>query len=114
MTVRCVGNFQVSTVKSTFTANFTVAECGNTFVVSVDSGPMHLAAAVTDRVLSIHTWSDPLKVGPYRPEAWVWKSDQIRSVREYREIGPQESQSVSFPDGAIGRLVDFVRQQLLG
>jgi len=43
------------------------------FVVSVDSGPMHLAAAVTDRLLAIHTWSDPCRVGPYRPGAHVWK-----------------------------------------
>lgn len=44
------------------------------FVVSVDSGPMHLAAAVTDRLLAIHTWSDPCRVGPYRPGAHVWKA----------------------------------------
>lgn len=44
------------------------------FVVSVDSGPMHLAAAVTDRLLGVHTWSDPCQVGPYRPGAHVWKA----------------------------------------
>ncbi|MFM7374597.1 MAG: glycosyltransferase family 9 protein, partial [Chthoniobacterales bacterium] len=33
------------------------------FVVSVDSGPMHLAAGVTDKLIGIHTWSDPCKVG---------------------------------------------------
>jgi ADP-heptose:LPS heptosyltransferase len=47
------------------------------FVVSVDSGPMHIAAALTPRLLSIHTWSDPAKVGPYRPEAWVWKDGAL-------------------------------------
>ena len=47
------------------------------FVVSVDSGPMHLAAAVTDKLLGIHTWSDPCKVGPYRPGAHVWKGREI-------------------------------------
>ncbi len=47
------------------------------FVVSVDSGPMHMAAAITPRLLSIHTWSDPEKVGPYRPEAWVWKEGRL-------------------------------------
>ena len=45
-----------------------------TFVVSVDSGPMHLAAAVTDKLLAIHTWSDTCQVGPYRPGAHVWKA----------------------------------------
>jgi ADP-heptose:LPS heptosyltransferase len=44
------------------------------FVVSVDSGPMHLAAAVTDQLLAIHTWSDPCQVGPYRPGAHIWKA----------------------------------------
>ncbi len=44
------------------------------FVVSVDSGPMHLAAAVSDRLLAIHTWSDPCRVGPYRPGACVWRA----------------------------------------
>ena len=37
------------------------------FVVSVDSGPMHIAAAVTDRLVSIHTWTYPRRVGPYNP-----------------------------------------------
>lgn len=48
------------------------------FVVSVDSGPMHIAAAVTDRLLSIHTWSDPRRVGPYNRAAWVLKDGVIR------------------------------------
>lgn len=47
------------------------------FVVSVDSGPMHLAAALTGKVLSIHTWSDPCKVGPYNPAAHVWKGERF-------------------------------------
>jgi ADP-heptose:LPS heptosyltransferase len=44
------------------------------WTVSVDSGPMHLAAALSPRVLALHTWSDPQKVGPYPEEAWVWKA----------------------------------------
>lgn len=47
------------------------------FVVSVDSGPMHIAAALTDRLLSIHTWSDPGLVGPYNPKAHIWKDGKI-------------------------------------
>jgi|688.fasta_scaffold125043_3 ADP-heptose:LPS heptosyltransferase len=47
------------------------------FVVSVDSGPMHLAAAITDRLLGLHTWSDPCKVGPYRIGAHVWKGQNF-------------------------------------
>ena len=52
------------------------------FVVSVDSGPMHIAAAVHDRLLSIHTWTDPLRVGPYSPDAWIWKNGQLLRVSE--------------------------------
>ena len=52
------------------------------FIISVDSGPMHIAAAVTDRLLSIHTWTDPSRVGPYNPDAWVWKRGQIVRVSE--------------------------------
>ena len=52
------------------------------FVVSVDSGPMHIAAAITPSLLSIHTWSDPAKVGPYRPESWVWKEGSLYQMRD--------------------------------
>jgi ADP-heptose:LPS heptosyltransferase len=47
------------------------------FVISVDSGPMHIAAAVNDRLLSIHTWTSPRRVGPYNPDAWIWKHGKI-------------------------------------
>ena len=50
------------------------------FVVSVDSGPMQIAAAVKGRLLSIHTWTDPRRVGPYNPKAWVWKNGQLCRV----------------------------------
>jgi ADP-heptose:LPS heptosyltransferase len=46
-------------------------------IISVDSGPMHIAAAVNDHTLGIHTWSDPRKVGPYNPKAQVWKAGRI-------------------------------------
>ena len=52
------------------------------FVVSVDSGPMHIAAAVTDRLLSIHTWTNPARVGPYNPDAWIWKNGKLLRVSE--------------------------------
>ena len=52
------------------------------FTVSVDSGPTHIAAAISDRLVSIHTWSDPRKVGPYDENAWVWKNGELRRVRD--------------------------------
>jgi ADP-heptose:LPS heptosyltransferase len=48
------------------------------FVVSVDSGPMHIAAAINPRLLSIHTWSDPRLVGPFSRDAWIWQGGEIR------------------------------------
>ncbi len=52
------------------------------FVISVDSGPMHIAAAVTDRLVSIHTWTNPARVGPYNPDAWIWKNGKLLRVSE--------------------------------
>jgi ADP-heptose:LPS heptosyltransferase len=52
------------------------------FIVSVDSGPMHIAAALTDHLLSIHTWTDPRRVGPYNPNAWVWKNGLLCRVNK--------------------------------
>ena len=52
------------------------------FVVSVDSGPMHIAAVLTANLLSIHTWTDPRRVGPYNPSAWVWKNGHLLRVSE--------------------------------
>jgi ADP-heptose:LPS heptosyltransferase len=56
------------------------------WVISVDSGPMHMAAAVNDRTLGIHTWSDPRKVGPYNPKAWVWKAGRIAHHGEFSDL----------------------------
>lgn len=49
------------------------------FVISVDSGPMHIAAATQTPLLSIHTWSDPRLVGPFRESAWIWQGGEIRT-----------------------------------
>jgi heptosyltransferase I len=56
------------------------------FVVSVESGPMHIAAAVTANLLSIHTWTDPHRIGPYNPDAWVWKHGQLVRVDELETV----------------------------
>lgn len=46
-------------------------------VISVDSGPMHLAAALDRPLLGLHTWSDPRAVGPWRADAHIWKSGRL-------------------------------------
>jgi|SRR5438874_1010375 len=51
-------------------------------VISVDSGPMHIAAALTPNLVSIHTWSDPRQVGPYNAAAWIWKNGNLLRVAE--------------------------------
>ena len=51
---------------------------GASFVVSVDSGPMHLAASVGVPLLGVHTWSDPRLVGPFNEKAWIWQGGEIR------------------------------------
>ena len=53
------------------------------FCISVDSGPMHIAAAVNPHTLGIHTWSDPRKVGPYPSSVHVWKAGRIAKRGEF-------------------------------
>lgn len=53
------------------------------FCISVDSGPMHIAAAVNPQTLGIHTWSDPRKVGPYPSGVHVWKGGRIATRSEF-------------------------------
>lgn len=76
-------------------------------VISVDSGPMHIAAAVNPRTLGIHTWSDPRQVGPHAPTARVWKAGRIAARSDFN---PSECTSTQVPgiDDAR-RLADFVR-----
>jgi heptosyltransferase I len=52
------------------------------FIITVDSGPMHIGAAVTDRLVSIHTWTNPQRVGPYNSDAWIWKHGQLIRVSD--------------------------------
>ena len=57
------------------------------FTISVDSGPMHIAAAISPRLVSIHTWSDPRRVGPYEPEAWIWRRGELIRTGDFPETG---------------------------
>jgi len=81
-----------------------------TFTVSVDSGPMHIAAAITPRLLSIHTWSDPRLVGPFNEGAWIWQGGEIR---------PQKLNAPTLPHarspeiGDIRAMAEFVRGEMV-
>jgi heptosyltransferase I len=82
----------------------------SSFVVSVDSGPMHIGAALTPELLSIHTWSDPGSVGPYNPDAWIWKAQRIMQVRANR-AGESGAGNEERPN--IAQIASFVRDRLL-
>ncbi|HEX8077966.1 MAG TPA: glycosyltransferase family 9 protein, partial [Chthoniobacterales bacterium] len=77
------------------------------FVISVDSGPMHIAAAVTSQLVSIHTWSDPRRVGPYNAEAWIWKNGQFLRAGEITSE-TQLRKGRAFRDADVQSLVDLV------
>jgi ADP-heptose:LPS heptosyltransferase len=81
------------------------------FVISVDSGPTHIASAISDRVVSIHTWSDPRKVGPYNPDAWVWKGGEFCRVRD---LPPSSGSPKSrlFKPSDVKTLLPLIRQHL--
>jgi heptosyltransferase-1 len=78
------------------------------FIISVDSGPMHIAAAVTDRLLSIHTWTDPRRVGPYNPDAWIWKNAKLLRMSEL-ETARGLRRSRKFKIKHIPAIVELVR-----
>jgi heptosyltransferase-1 len=69
------------------------------WVISVDSGPMHIAAAVNARTLGLYTWSDPRKVGPYPATADVWKAGRIAKRTEFSAEECVKDMSIS-PEAA--------------
>ena len=73
------------------------------WTISVDSGPMHIAAALSPRVLAFHTWSDPQKVGPYATEAWVLKDGKI-----FQRGSPQQHHSAR----SMAEIAAWLREQL--
>jgi heptosyltransferase-1 len=77
------------------------------FVISVDSGPMHIAAAVTSQLVSIHTWSDPRRVGPYNSEAWIWKNGQLLRAGEITPT-TKLKKGRAFRESDIKAIVDLV------
>jgi heptosyltransferase-1 len=78
------------------------------FVISVDSGPMHIAAAVNDRLLSIHTRTDPRRVGPYNPDAWIWKNGRILRVSEL-ETANIKRRGRRFKTRDVPAIVELIR-----
>jgi ADP-heptose:LPS heptosyltransferase len=81
------------------------------FVISVDSGPMHIAAAVNDRLLSIHTWTNPRRVGPYNPDAWIWKHGKIVRVSDL-ENTKLKHRGRAFKTKDIPAIIELIRPQV--
>lgn len=81
------------------------------FTVSVDSGPMHIAAAITDRLISIHTWSQPQKVGPYNGNAWVWKNGELLRVHDLPPLAKRTKARVFKPTD-VKELLPVIREHL--
>lgn len=72
---------------------------GASFIISSDSGPMHLAAALhPSRTLAIHLWSDPLKVGPCFPESLVWKNGHLSKVADLDDTCRGEGRAPTEPE----------------
>jgi ADP-heptose:LPS heptosyltransferase len=69
------------------------------FIISVDSGPMHLGAALQpERTFGIHTWSDPRRVGPYDARAWIWKAGRIAHRADFSDAEATASASFGASD----------------
>jgi ADP-heptose:LPS heptosyltransferase len=76
------------------------------FVVSVDSGPMHIAAGLTSSLLAIHKSTDPIEYGPSRPEAWVLKDGALFQAGLGRDTGQRQ------PAIDMDTVAEFLRTRL--
>ena len=81
------------------------------FVISVDSGPMHIAAASAQNLVSIHTWSDPRRVGPYRGEAWVWRNGTLTLADTLADTG-KLPRGRRFKAGDIASIIELVTSSI--
>ena len=79
------------------------------WTVSVDSGPMHIAAAISPRLVSVHTWSDPRRVGPFNPEAWIWKSGELLRAAELNSL-PAKPKARLFTSDDVASVIELVRK----
>ena len=69
---------------------------------------MHIAAGVNHNLLSLHTWTDPRRVGPYNPGAWVWKHGQIIRVSEL-ETATLKKRGRKFKVKDVSAIAELIR-----
>jgi heptosyltransferase-1 len=82
------------------------------FVISVDSGPMHVAAAVTTNLVSIHTWTDPRRVGPYNDAATIWKNGKLIRVAHLQSDTDLRKKGRKFLPDDVGPVADLALRAL--
>jgi heptosyltransferase I len=82
------------------------------FVISVDSGPMHVAAAVTTNLVSIHTWTDPRRVGPYNGAATIWKNGKLIRVADLKSSSDLRKKGRKFLREDVGPVADVAMRAL--
>jgi hypothetical protein len=68
---------------------------------------MHIAAAISPRLVSIHTWSDPRRVGPYEPDAWIWRAGELVRASDLPETGKLK-RGRAFGEADVGKVVDLI------
>ena len=82
-------------------------------VITVDSGPMHAAAALGVRVLALFGPTDPIRVGPYGPGHRVMESVRARnlaqSLRSWKQV-PAEAMSDIGADDVVATAVSMLAE----
>lgn len=82
------------------------------FVISVDSGPMHVAAAVTTKLVSIHTRTDPHRVGPYAETATIWKDGRLIRVADLESDADLRKKGRKFLPADVGPIAELALRAL--
>jgi heptosyltransferase-1 len=82
------------------------------FVISVDSGPMHVAAAVTTNLVSIHSRTDPRRVGPYNEAATIWKNGKLIRVADLESATDLRKKGRKFLPEDVGPVADLAMRAL--
>jgi len=58
--------------------------------------------------VSIHTWTDPRRVGPYNPDAWIWRNGQLLRVSEL-ETAKIRRRGRRFKTKDVAALAELIR-----
>jgi hypothetical protein len=73
---------------------------------------MHVAAAVTPHLVSIHTRTDPRRVGPYNDAAMIWKNGKLLRVADLPSEGDLRKKGRKFLPEDVGPVADLAMRAL--